>query len=233
MERLAREAEAALGANGPDPEEVALFLSRTSETCARLHDRIEALTVAKVGLEAILSAYDSRYGERLADHKDVSLFNGILGEKAELLGSLEEQLADQARRVEGFLQELEEQRAGMDKNLERFEEICQKIRESFRLQRQRLDSDRVKVEAIRERYWPREEGPEDPAERISLDRETLHRVIDDVLRRMAADPAERSQLIGQVLTSVKDEDIREALSQKIIPSLDDLPEVSDDEFWGQ
>ena len=89
------------------------------------------------------------------------------------------------------------------------------------------------MEAIRERYWPREEGPEAPAERISLDRETLHRVIDDVLRRMAADPAERSQLIGQVLTSVKDEDIREALSQKIIPSLDDLPEVSDDEFWGQ
>lgn len=232
-ESWAREAERSLRGEGPDSAEVDLFLNRTSDTCARLHDRIEALTVAKVGLEAILSAYDSRYGEGPADHKDISLFSGILDEKAEKLRSLEAELRDQARAVEEFLARLDSRRNDMDRRRERFDELCQRIRLSTELRRGRLDSDRTKVLAIRDRYWPTEEEPEPPRERIDLPRETLHRVVDEVLERLAANPSTRTELIGQVLASVKDEDLRAVLSQKIIPSLDELPEVSDDEFWGE
>ncbi len=232
MEGLTEEVMAIFEESGPDSAEIARFLGHTSETCARLHDQIEALTVAKVGLEAILSAYDSRYGDQAVRNKDVSLFKNILNEKEELLASLEAGLQDQARRVEEFLRELDNHRAGIEKNLGRFEEACQKVRESCRTRNRRLDADRAKIEAIQERYWP--ESRERPAhpERINLPKETLHRVVDDVLERMASDRTARSELIGQVLISVRDEDLKTVLSQKMAPSLDELPEVSDDEFWG-
>ena len=50
---------------------------------------------------------------------------------------------------------------------------------------------------------------------------------------MSSDRKTRSELIGQVLTSIKDEDLKAVLSQKMAPSLDELPEVSDDEFLGR
>ncbi len=228
---LAEEALANLRQGSLDPSEVSRFLRVTAETCSLLQDRKEALTMAKVGLEAILSAYDSRFGERTAPHHDITLFQSILAEKEDLLEGVEADLQKQAGELEEFLEKLEERRTGLERNLNLFEAEFKRVRDAYRTEERRLEADRAKIEAVRERFWPRNgDSPGEP-ERINLPKETLHQLVDDVFDRMTSDRKTRSELIGQVLTSIRDEDLRAVLSQKIVPSLDDLPEVSDDEFW--
>ena len=228
---LVREALDNLRRNTLDPSEVGRFLRETSENCSRLQDQIEAVTVAKVGLEAILSAYESRYGGEADRNKDVLLFQRLLGEKEELLSEMEAALKDQAAKVDDFLIHLDNHRVGLEQDLGRVEEALGLIRDSHHQAWQRMDSDRAKIKAVKERYWPENGRTKGEPERIGLPKETLHQVVDKVLDRVTSDQKIRSELIGQVLTSIKDPDLKTVLSQKIGPSLDDLPEVSDDEFW--
>jgi hypothetical protein len=231
LEGLVREALESLQRNGVDPSEVSLFLRQTSETCAQLQDQIEAHTVAKVGLEAILSAYDARYGDRADQNKDVALFRKILAEKEGLLAELEAGYREQARRVGLFLTAMDKRRLSLDQDLDRFQAALEKIRGSHQAIQQGMAADRAKVEAVQERYWPSNgKSPAEP-ERINLPKETLHRIVDNALEQVSPDRKVRSELIGQVLSSIKDEDLKTVLSQKMAPNLDDLPEVSDDEFW--
>ena len=228
---LVKKALENLEQNSLDPSEVGRFLRETTETCSRLQDQIEALTVAKVGLEAILSAYESRYGDEADRNQDVLLFKKILAEKEELLAQLEAGLKDQAGKVDDFLIHLDNHRVGLEEDLSRFEEALGIVRDSHQEVWRRMDSDRIKIKAVKERYWSDNGRSRGEPERISLSKETLHQVVDKVLDRMTSDQKIRSELIGQVLTSVKDQDLKAVLSQKIGPSLDELPEVSDDEFW--
>lgn len=230
-EDLAREALESLREQALEPVRVEEFLEETAAACVELGDEIEAQTVTKVGLEAILSAYESRYGGQGVEHQDAALIRTILNEKKNSLAELEAGLRDRKEKVEGFLEDLERRRHSLDTSLGRLEAALGEVREAHLAEGQRMETERNRIEKLRDRFWPPGGGSPVPEERRPLDRETLDRVVDGVLDRMAPDKEARTELLSQVLSSVRDKELKSALARKAVPSLEDLPEVSDDEFW--
>jgi len=214
LTELVRLAARSLEEQSLESAQVERFLRDITEVCSRLRDRIEATTVAKVGLESILSAYQTRYSREAERMDDVVRFKAILAEKEGQLKSLTREMAVQERRVKEYTENLGRGQARVRASLERLDQALNQVRDAQRGSFQRLALDQAKVESVLDRFWPSGEEGSPPQARINLPAGTLLSVVDQVISRVAANEPDQGELIGQVLSSIKDNDLRRILSRK-------------------
>ena len=211
---LVRLAARSLEEQSLESAQVERFLQDITEVCSRLRDRIEATTVAKVGLESILSAYQTRYSREAERMDDVVRFKAILAEKEGQLLSLTKELGVQERRVREFTENLGRGQARVKASLERLDQALGQVRNAQSDSFQRLALDQAKVESVLDRFWPSGEKGSPPQAKINLPAGTLFSVVDQVISQVAGDETDQGKLIGQVLSSIKDNDLRRILSRK-------------------
>ncbi len=196
--------------------EIESFVAEMLEGCTRLEAEIEATTVAKAGLEGMLTAYASRYGEAADSMPDVIRFRAILAEKVRQLDALRETMAERAQRIETALSELSAAANRTEDSLAELEQALFAAKASREAVRDKLLDDMDKIHALVDRFWPVQDGGQD-SPRINLSRETLHSVVNQVVDSLEADQEERHDLLSQVLASIKDDDIRRVLTEKLEP----------------
>ncbi|MBW1713869.1 MAG: hypothetical protein JRJ59_12045, partial [Deltaproteobacteria bacterium] len=185
------------------------------QACSRLREQIETATVAKKGLESILSTYFFRYGDGVQAIEDVGRFKAILAEKERELAGLEEDLAVRGREIEDFIKDLDQRQAAAQDSLESLARVAAEIREARQTGLARLTRDKAKVQAVVDQFWPPQDQAPLAEPRINLPAETLQAAVDQVLNRMEPDQAAREELLSQIVSSIRDEDLRQALSQKL------------------
>ncbi len=198
------------------------FLAKVTETCRYLKDQLEATAVAQAGLEAILSAYASRYPEGAEEMEDVVRFRAILDEKERKISFLEEELSGQAQEMEAFMADLRQRLDQVNEALAEVEKALLAVKDLREAGAEQLAQDQAKVQAVIDRFWPStgpaEPVPDQPSPRINLPLEKLHSVVDEVVARLEAGETERRELLGQVLVEVRDQDLRRVLTEKLNPS---------------
>jgi len=208
---LAEQEEAAL--------EVDELAGKVGEVCGYLREQIEATTVAQAGLEAILSAYTARYGPSAEELEDVVRFRAILEEKERKLNFLQGELETQAVEVQARLDELARRQERTDQSLDQIEETMTRIGAVRQASLDRLAQDKAKLDKLKKWFRPTEDiaspAPTKQAPRINLSLQTLHSVIDQVVEGLAPNEEKRRELLGQVLETVRNPDLREVINQKI------------------
>lgn len=215
---LVEAVQASLESQQESSQETEEFATKVAEVLAYLKEQVEATTVAQAGLEAILSAYQARYGQAAEKLEDVVRFKAILEEKERKLSFLEGELNQQAAEVRARLDELAGRQALAGKSLNELEEALNRIKRLKQASLERLQADRTKLERLLERFGPAEE-PSRPAEaepaRLNLAPQTLHSIIDQVLAGLAPEAEQRREILSQVLESVRDQDLRQIIAEKL------------------
>jgi chromosome segregation ATPase len=196
--------------------EVDAFIAQAGEVCGYLKSQIEATSVAKAGLEAILTSYSARYGQESEGMDDVIRFKAMLEEKEEKLSLFEEGMDKQAGEVADFLKDLEDRQAAVSQSLEEVEEALAGAKEARSASLDRLAQDQARVKELRDKFWSSAADEEEQRLRINLPPETLHSLVDDVVDRLQPEEAGREELISEILSSIRDQDLRQVLSEKLV-----------------
>lgn len=204
------------------------FITETSSICSDLQSRIDATTVAQVGLAAILSTYENRYGDEAASLDDVQRFQELLVEKEVQLSDLHQEMTSMGGAARDFLEDINQAQAKVDASLDAIEDALRGLEKLRRKGFETVALNKAKVMAVIDQYWPEGTPSSGPTPRINLPSETLHSVVDQVLGKMTPDAEAQQALLGQVLSSIRDTDLRTILSQKVDSDADKAQELVGD-----
>jgi hypothetical protein len=182
--------------------------------------------VAQVGLRAILTTYQARYGSQAEKLEDVIRFRDLLSEKEARLAGLEADLLAQYQRVLDFGQDIDHRREKMGDSLDRLEAALAQVRSIRLAGLERLALDQALVQSFHARFWPAE-GRAGPGPGLNLPAEALQVVVGQVLARLAPDQTSRDELLRQALAAIKDDDLRHILLDKL--ALEPLPPAEEPE----
>lgn len=192
------------------------FVAEISGQCAELESEIEATTVAKAGLEAMLTTYLGRYGDRADKMPDVIRFRSIMAEKVRRLDQLREEMAQRAARIEQVLADLAATANQANDSLAELEQALFAVKATRQALLEKVLADKDKIKQVAERFWPVAVGGEGP--RINLTDDALGAAVDRAVAAVAPEQTEMSDLLRQVLGSIKDVDLRRVIADKVGPT---------------
>ncbi len=193
-------------------------LDRLSDILAHLTSRKEAASVARAGLEGLLAAFRRRYGESAPTLEDYARFESILREKEAGIASLERDLGLQLGMLDELSGELAAGHARLEGHLAALAEALAAVGDLRRESLGLLETLQAKAAAIKTRYGDEAAPAAAGATRIALPHQALGQLVDQVVASLAPDEPARRELLGQVLASVQDRDIRKAIEEKVADS---------------
>lgn len=190
------------------------FSQAVDGSCGSLSRRIESLSMAKAGLEAMLASYSTRYGGLAEDLDEVGQFRTLLADKIRDLESSRTSLDEQGRDVAGVLGQLMRLETEAGDMMAELDQALFAARAAKAAQLQRLSEERDQVHSLARRYWPGSEPVPGPgAETISP--RTMSWVINRALDNTCVEEADRCRILSRVVETIRDETLREAVFQNL------------------
>lgn len=192
------------------------FTDQLDRLCHDLSRKIESLTMAKAGLEALLSGYQARFGGQAEEVEEFGQFRAMLAEKINELEEKKTSLTLRNGDIHQVMDHLNHLDVESGDGLADLEQIVFALKAVRLAERDRIAEGRNRVKSLAERFLPQAEAERKPARR--LDRATLSRVVDRAVAGSAPDSEQRRQVLAQLLETVRDESIRSVVAERLADS---------------